>query len=495
MSTPTHSPVGHRILTLMIVFSLLGLPSIWLLGSGLNTLLMMVITTVTVLAILGVAIFNYFEGIVSARYFVLIRLSTMTATFILIFSAYGLLPNISMGEWLMPVVVIFEGLAFVWVMVFRQMKKTVSQKQVVKEDNKLDKYFIPVASYCHELRTPISGVMGMTELLLDTSLTEQQKVQVQTVRRSGKALLDVVNKMSYLSSLEQGGIELVDNTFEINAVIESCVEDSRSLSERKCIELIYHIDENISYLVNGDQEKLQQVLNNLVSYVVSQLDAGEVLISVSELEGGDVFFEVQAKNNTNKQKNSLSKAGEMLTSASKLSLTIAHQFVALMGGKLSIQYDTTSVRSFFQLPLKRQRISHGVEGDIEILVGKKILVVDDNDTCCQIIQQQVSHWGMDVTTALSGFEALEIIKSRSALATVFDVILVDYDMPGMNGLELVSELRKLQKDLALQDIVVMVLTGVSKMPGQLVDSGLNIHRVLYKPLSGKNLKLALIEVF
>jgi len=338
--------------------------------------------------------------------------------------------------------------------------------------------------------------MGMTELLLDTSLTDQQRLQVETVQNSGKALLDVVNKMSDLASLEKGEVELNETVFEIIAVVESCIENVRNISERRNIELIYQVDEKLTGFVKGDEEKLQQILNNLVNYGMRQLESGEILLTAKQISQDVVQFEVISGKNTFAQEYStLYESHETPTSADSLNLTIARQFTILLGGDLVIQHRSDGgSKASFQIHLRRQQRQQQTEDQEKLLRGKRLMVVDDNDTCCKIVKLQAAHWGMDVVSAGSGKEALALLRSQANLNEVFDLMLIDYDMPGMNGLELVTRVKQDQESLRAQNTLMMILTGVSKMPNQFMDKQSGVNRILYKPLSGKSLKIALIEV-
>lgn len=151
------------------------------------------------------------------------------------------------------------------------------------------------------------------------------------------------------------------------------------------------------------------------------------------------------------------------------------------------------LRLSFQIYLREQQRDTAVEDGDVVLRGKCLLVVDDNDTCCKIIQQQASRWGMEALNAISGKEALALLRTRANLQQPVDLLLVDYDMPGMNGLELLDRIEQESEALNLQHVRTLILTGVSKMPGQLAEKKQQSLKVLYKPVSGKSLKMALID--
>jgi len=499
LDTHHRAPVSHRVLTVMIVLTLLGMPCSWLFDTQINAILLTVITVPAIFFVFGLALFSYMEGYVPARCFLVARTITIIIILITLFSVQGLLPQDFSSAWGIAVAFVLEGVIFLYAMVTLQMTKSAEGGRMYAGNNGLvAESSVPVSAFCHELRTPISGVMGMTELIMETSLTEQQKVQLESVKNSGDHLLDIVNKMSDLSSLESGDIELHEVPFDIPSVVEACVENSRNFSERRNIELIYKVDEAVSGFVKGDQEKLQQVLNNLISFTIRQMDAGEVLISVSGLGGDEVQFELLSGKNTYAKEYTLSMftADENHTSADSLNLSLARQLIRLMGGELHTQHRSDGgTRLHFQLSLQKARREGVQEENDQILRDKRLLVVDDNDTCCKIVQQQATLWGMDVVIASSGKEALALMRSHANLHEVFDLMLIDYDMPGMNGVELAAKIRLQKEQYLAQNTIMLILTGVSKMPSQILEQEEGIYSVLYKPLSGKSLKRALIDAF
>jgi signal transduction histidine kinase/CheY-like chemotaxis protein len=498
LNTHQRSPFSHRLLTFLAIILLMGIPCSWLFDSHINAILVGAITVPTAFVVFGVGVYSFLEGYKPARYFLLARTLAIFMILIAVFTDRGLLQQGFVSAWGLSLAMIFEGMLFAFVMIRQQTQKIrVEPHTHNAADMGNHSMALPISALCHELRNSIAGVMGMTELLLDTSLTDQQRLQVETVRRSGKTLLDVVNKMSDLAVLERGDAELHESSFEIATVVESCIENARSTSEGRNIELIYQVDEVLGGLVKGDEQKLQQVLNHLISYFMRHLEGGEILLAAHCLSGDIVLFDiVSGKNTFGQQQGSSGQRHDAPASADNLNLTVAKQFVILLGGELVLKNRADGgLIASFQIPLRRQRQDSSIADHGKLLHGKRLLVVDDNDTCCKIIEQQASLWGMDVVTANSGKEALAILQSRANTKNVFDLMLVDYDMPGMNGVELIARMKAESDTPGISDMLVMVLTGASKVPAQAMEKQQGIYRVLYKPLSGKGLKIALLEAF
>lgn len=507
LQTHKRTPLGHKLLTFLLVLSLLCVPLIWLLTTSVSSIIASVVVMLSASVIFIQAMVTFFDGYEPAKYFLLARTATIGVILVAVFSVHGLLPQGFVNSWGVAAAIIFEGVFFSFVMSvqqarFRARKAEPLPVETLSAEPANIRQGVSLAGYCHELRTPVSGVMGMTELLADTSLTDQQRKQVETIRRSGQALLEVINKMSDISALESGDIDLKEDSFDLLALVEGCVEICRSKAESKNIELIYNLEIEGSTFVKGDQERLQLILTNLVNFALRHIDDGEVVLSIKRTDVDAVLFEVISGANIFSQSysSSIFESGHgSPTSSDNINLSIARQFVELMGGNLQLLYCVDGgIRASFNLPMLMQSMElNDTDSEVseEVLEGKRMLVVDDNDTCCQIVRQQAAHWGMHVMTSNSAKEAIAILRSQSSLEEHFDLLLVDFDMPGMNGLQLIERIQQDEAGLNTGDTLIMMLTGVSKMPQQTAEQKKRISKILFKPLSGKSLKKSIIQIF
>ncbi len=494
LGTRKRSRWQHHLLDTFIVICLAGSVITWFVDAYANSLFASLIALLSTIIIFGLTLHANMEGHRMARHFLLARTMTTGMILVAIFNIHGYLPQGEFTAWGISGAIILEAVIMAISMSWCCLRDIQKKKTLVTEQTSMEKpqSLVNLADICHELRTPISGVMGMTDLLLDGTLTEQQRNQIKTIRKSGQALLDVTNKISDISLIEVGNIELNFSQFELTTLIESCVENSRSRAEFNNIELIYNIDTKVAGFVRGDQEKMQQAIINLLHFALRHLDQGEVILTAAPGADKQTLITIRSGHNTLLERNTL-QDNRPLDSSDQLNLTIAEQYIQLMGGKVSVQqYLDGGMNISFGLPLEsHQSGAPGSQHDDNlILQGRSLLIVDDNSTCCAIIGQQAIQWGMSAQSAHSGKEALAILRSRTTVDEPFDIVLVDYDMPGMNGLELVDHIHD-DNNINSEKLLMIMLTGVSKAPGKIMAENAHIQRVLYKPLSGKSLKQAL----
>lgn len=497
LDTHQRTPLIHRMLTALIVLGLMGIPCSWLFDSTLNAYLLGLYIVPSVFLVFGLAVYSFMEGYEPARYFLFARTLTIIAILIALFADRGLLPQGFLGAWGVSTAAVLEGIIFLAAMV-RQRMLLPRDTTKTPESASLpaQQHDVPLSAFCHELRTPISGVLGMSELLLDTALTDQQRLQVETIHNSGRALMEVANKMSDLAAIESGDLRLNETLFEISSIVESVVESARDVAERSHVELIYQIDESLAGFVKGDRDKLLQAINHLVSLGIRRLQGGELLlVARSGLQHQVIFNVIAGKDSMADSMLLPEDPAPTLSSADNLNAGIARRFIALMGGNLEFQFRADhGIKCHFAVALPHQsRNTPAFDGE-QVLRGKSLMVIDDNETCCKIIEQQAIQWGMDVFTATGSKEALAILRSRANTERSFDILLVDYEMPGMNGVQLIQKIQQEKDALRARNTAFVILTGVSKMPSQIMQNDSGISAVFYKPLSGKNLKTGLIDV-
>ena len=361
-----------------------------------------------------------------------------------------------------------------------------------------------LAKISHEIRTPMNGVLGMTELLLGTPLSSKQRDYVETIHSAGNELLTLINEILDISKLESGQIELDDVQFDLNALIEDCLAIFRAKAEQQKVELISFIQPQVPRVISGDPTRLRQALLSLLDNAFKQTDEGEILL-VAALDQGDPTPRLRIAVQDSGQPLSADERQALLTTelrskdfldnsklGGRLGLIIARQLVRLMAGEFGVQSGNQQGNTLWlSLPLDSERLQQPDSALDQQLQDARVLVVDDNDTCRKVLQQQCTSWGMSATTAASGKEALALLRTKANLREYFDVVLLDQDMPGMTGMQLAA---KIKEDPSLNhDILIIMLTGISNAPSKIIARNAGIKRILAKPVAGYTLRTTLAD--
>lgn len=359
-----------------------------------------------------------------------------------------------------------------------------------------------LANMSHEMRTPLNGILALTELMLTTELNDRQRELADNVYRSGKLLLDMITALLDLTRIEAGKLNSEFVTFDLRETIEDVLELFAVNAHRKGVELNAAIPEELETALYGNQVYIRQVLINLVSNGVKFTDQGEVTVRCSVAERTQdqllLFIVVQdtgigiATELSDKIFKPFEQADGSTTrrhGGIGLGLAISKQLVEFMGGEIGVESGPTGSIFHFSLQLLRASASQRHRPHHKALQELSLLIVDDNETSRNILKNQTIAWGMRTEAVAGGAQALEVLRGAAAQGAPYDLALVDQLMPEMDGLELV---RKFKEDPTLSHIGVVVLVTGERNDGRREGRQLGIQSCIAKPVRQSHLYKALL---
>lgn len=391
----------------------------------------------------------------------------------------------------------------------QRQDKLLAEALLKAEENSTAKSLF-LANMSHEIRTPMNAIIGMTYLTLQTELNDKQKNYITKVNNSAESLLALLNDILDFSKIEAKKLDLEENTFVLNDVLQNVIDILAIPTNKQNLELLLDIDQNIPPTLIGDSLRLQQALLNLANNAIKFTDSGEVIISVKvkQISAQQVTLKFSVKDSgigmTPKQKKALfvpfTQADTSTTKkygGTGLGLAITSSLIALMKGTINVESELGEGSTFsftLDFAISDKSLASISSKQAPIIPNCRVLVLDDNKSSREILLQQLSMLNFQAEALSNGQDALSCLQENNQhKETSFDIAIVDWKMANMNGIEFLHQLTKL--NLPNLPLIVM-MTGFAEDALELAleKDKLSIDAFLSKPFGPSSLQTTLYNI-